>query len=414
VINDGSCVYPPCLDAQEPGAACDDGNPNTFNTYWDEDGCLCEGSEYVAEDGSGPCEGALTVNYNGYDYLLVEIGDQCWFRENLRTENYTNGDSIPSGLSNSEWSTASFGASAIYGENPSNLETFGRLYNWLAVNDSRGLCPSGWHVPADSEWMVLEMTLGMSDSLVGLTGWRGTDQGTQIKSTYSWNNGGNGTNTSGFNAPPGGSRYSYNGGCYHAGDLGEWWSSSEDGTQGWFRTLSKEKENIRRNLAFKGFGFSVRCIVDDADTCFDPDGDGVCPEDEISGCTDVTACNYDPEVTDEDGSCTYPASLCCDCDGNDLVDSDGDGNCQCVVSEIPGCTDASACNFNSEATDEDGSCTYPGVQECSGCPLDCDGNLLDDTDGDGVCDTSTCAGCTDESALNYDPLAVDDDGSCVY
>ena len=212
VINDGSCVYPPCLDAQEPGAACDDGNPNTFNTYWDEDGCLCEGSEYVAEDGSGPCEGALTVNYNGYDYLLVEIGDQCWFRENLRTENYTNGDSIPSGLSNSEWSTASFGASAIYGENPSNLETFGRLYNWLAVNDSRGLCPSGWHVPADSEWMVLEMTLGMSDSLVGLTGWRGTDQGTQIKSTYSWNNGGNGTNTSGFNAPAGGSRYSYNGG----------------------------------------------------------------------------------------------------------------------------------------------------------------------------------------------------------
>ena len=85
-----------------------------------------------------------------------------------------------------------------------------------------------------------------------------------------------------------------------------------------------------------------------------------------------------------------------------------------MVSEIPGCTDASACNFNSEATDEDGSCTYPGVQECSGCPLDCDGNLLDDTDGDGVCDTSTCAGCTDESALNYDPLAVDDDGSCVY
>ena len=398
----------------EEGAACDDGNNNTYNDVWDLNATSCAGTPAVAEDGSGPCEGALTVNYNGYDYLLVEIGEQCWFRENLRTENYTNGDSIPSGLSNSEWSTASFGASAIYGENPSNLETFGRLYNWLAVNDSRGLCPSGWHVPADSEWMVLEMTLGMSDSLVGLTGWRGTDQGTQIKSTYSWNNGGNGTNTSGFNAPAGGSRYSYNGGYYHAGDLGEWWSSSEDGTQGWFRTLSKEKENIRRNLAFKGFGFSVRCIVDDADTCFDPDGDGVCPEDEISGCTDVTACNYDPEVTDEDGSCTYPASLCCDCDGNDLVDSDGDGNCQCVVSEIPGCTDASACNFNSEATDEDGSCTYPGVQECSGCPLDCDGNLLDDTDGDGVCDTSTCAGCTDESALNYDPLAVDDDGSCVY
>ena len=105
VINDGSCVYPPCLDAQEPGAACDDGNPNTFNTYWDEDGCLCEGSEYVAEDGSGPCEGVGTVTYHGYEYQLVEIGEQCWFAENLQAFKYTNGDEIPRDLSNGEWST---------------------------------------------------------------------------------------------------------------------------------------------------------------------------------------------------------------------------------------------------------------------------------------------------------------------
>ena len=114
---------------------------------------------------------------------------------------------------------------------------------------------------------------------------------------------------------------------------------------------------------FRRVGWSVRCIKSAADTCFDPDGDGVCPEDEFSGCMDATACNYNPEATHNDvGSCTYPFSPCCDCDGNDFQDDDSDGVCQCE-NEIPGCMDASACNYNPEATDEDGSCTYPGVQE---------------------------------------------------
>ena len=80
------------------------------------------------------------------------------------------------------------------------------LYNWYAVDDARGLCPSGWHVPTDGEYMTLEMALGMSESEANDTGWRGTDQGTQMKSSPSDDPSWNGTNTSGFSALAGGSR----------------------------------------------------------------------------------------------------------------------------------------------------------------------------------------------------------------
>ncbi|MGB0510690.1 MAG: hypothetical protein ACPGGB_07185, partial [Flavobacteriales bacterium] len=137
----------------------------------------------------------------------------------------------------------------------------------------------------------------------------------------------------------------------------------------------------------------------------DADGDGICDDDEVPGCTDVMACNYDMTATDDDGSCTY-AGAGLDCDGNCLADADGDGICD--DDEIPGCTDDMACNYSDDATDDDGSCTYadPG--------LDCDGNCLADADEDGICDDDEVPGCTDAAASNYDPAATDDDGSCAY
>ena len=104
----------------------------------------------------------------------------------MRNEHYANGDAIPGDLSNSEWENAddtNLGAQAIYNNDVSNLADYGRLYNWYAVDDARGLCPSGWHVPTDGEFMTLEMELGMSESEANDTGWRGTDQGTQMKSS---------------------------------------------------------------------------------------------------------------------------------------------------------------------------------------------------------------------------------------
>ena len=143
----------------------------------------------------------------------------------------------------------------------------------------------------------------------------------------------------------------------------------------------------------------------DGNCLADADGDGICDGDEIAGCTDDMACNYDMAATDDDGSCAY-AEDGLDCDGNCLADADGDGICD--GDEVPGCTDDMACNYNSEATDDDGSCTYAEDG------LDCDGNCLADADGDGICDGNEIPGCTDDMACNYDMAATDEDGSCTY
>ena len=138
----------------------------------------------------------------------------------------------------------------------------------------------------------------------------------------------------------------------------------------------------------------------------DADGDGTCDEDEVGGCTDSEACNYDSAATEEDGSCTYPPADNRDCAGNCLNDADGDNVCD--EDEIPGCQDAEACNYNATATDSDGSCTYAAEY------YDCDGNCLNDSDDDGVCDELEIDGCTENGACNYDATATDNDGSCEY
>jgi len=139
----------------------------------------------------------------------------------------------------------------------------------------------------------------------------------------------------------------------------------------------------------------------------DADGDGTCDEDEVPGCTDATACNFDAAATDDDASCTFPATDNLDCDGNCLNDADGDGTCD--EDEVAGCTDATACNFDAAATDDDASCTFPAADN-----LDCDGNCLNDADGDGTCDEDEISGCTDAAASNYDETATEDDGSCAF
>ncbi len=143
----------------------------------------------------------------------------------------------------------------------------------------------------------------------------------------------------------------------------------------------------------------------DGNCLMDMDGDGVCDVLEIAGCTDEAACNYDMNATDEDGSCTYAATYY-DCDGNCLMDMDGDGVCDEL--EVEGCTDEAACNYDVDATNNDGSCDFPAPG------YDCDGNCLADTDGDGICDPFEVAGCTDAMACNYDATATDDDGMCEY
>ncbi|MGB1074850.1 MAG: hypothetical protein ACPGYK_01590, partial [Flavobacteriales bacterium] len=145
----------------------------------------------------------------------------------------------------------------------------------------------------------------------------------------------------------------------------------------------------------------------------DADGDGICDGDEIAGCQDDTACNYDAAATDDDGSCVFADDACEICDGAGgvlLQDADGDGVCD--GDELPGCTDASACNYDETATDDDGSCAFADdpCEVCDGAG----GVVLQDADGDGVCDGDEVEGCTASNACNYDSSATDDDGSCDF
>ncbi|MGB0510277.1 MAG: hypothetical protein ACPGGB_05080, partial [Flavobacteriales bacterium] len=143
------------------------------------------------------------------------------------------------------------------------------------------------------------------------------------------------------------------------------------------------------------------------------DGDGICDSDEVGGCTDASACNYNAGATDDDGSCTYSGPVL-DCNGNCINDSDGDGICDedenecpdyngngiCDNEDIFGCTYVDACNFDENATADDGSCTYATAG------FNCDGSSID---GSGI-----FAGCTYTQALNYSAAATVDDGSCVF
>jgi uncharacterized protein (TIGR02145 family) len=238
-----------------PVSGCTDESASNYNP------------EAVIEDGScayGPleCGGASTVTFDGYTYELVVIGDQCWFAENLRTEHYANGDAIPGELNNSEWSNTTEGAQAVYNNDASNLADYGRLYNWYAVDDARGLCPTGWHVPTDGEFMTLEMELGMSESEANSTGYRGTDQGNQMKSSPSDDPSWDGTNTSGFSALAGG--YRNNVGYFNdGGNLGAFWSSSPYGTFAWYRKLNSGNAEVYRYYSNPRNGFSVRCVRDE-------------------------------------------------------------------------------------------------------------------------------------------------------
>ena len=192
---------------------------------------------------SWSCGEAIT--YSGVGYSTVQIGDQCWFAENLRTTTYLNGDAIPRNLSNGDWSSTTSGAMAFYIDGPA----YGGLYNWYAVDDVRGICPSGWHVPTDGEWTVMTNFLG--GEIVA---------GGQMKATYGWGGGGNGTNSSGFSGLPGGYR-SISGDFYSAGFSGYWWSSSPNGSSAWNRGLLAF-DAVSRYDSNQRVGLSVRCVRD--------------------------------------------------------------------------------------------------------------------------------------------------------
>jgi len=225
--------------------------------------------DYLFTGGPAPmCNCGLLTDIDGNVYQAVLIGDQCWMKENLKVTHYRNGDPIPNLADSIVWDTLSTGACCDYGNDSGNVETYGRLYNWYAIGDSRIIAPEGWHVPTDDEWKQLEMYLGMSQSEADTNGWRGTDEGGKLKEagTTHWKFPNTGaTNKTDFSALPSGFRTLL--GDFHSiSTYTYFWSSTDVDTCDWWgpwaRYLNYYSKQISRNDYHKRFGFSVRCVQD--------------------------------------------------------------------------------------------------------------------------------------------------------
>jgi uncharacterized protein (TIGR02145 family) len=120
---------------------------------------------------------------DGNTYYTIKTGGREWMGKNLSTGRYRDGSIIPEITDSYEWQSAGEGAWSSYNNNPELLSEYGRLYNWHAVVDPRGLCPAGWHVPTDIEWIELEIELGISPSSAIRTGLRDRYAGGKLKET---------------------------------------------------------------------------------------------------------------------------------------------------------------------------------------------------------------------------------------
>ena len=179
----------------------------------------------------------------------VTIGTQTWTSKNLNVGTYRNGDKIPQVQDKNAWAKLKTGAWCYYENKAANGTTYGKLYNWYAVNDPRGLAPTGYHIPSETEWTILTDNFGDFD-------------GTKMQSTTGWKNNNNGTNTSGFSALPGGS-LSTDGNFSNIGAGAGWWSSSEANTsKAWSRDLNDYFGGPHSYDNDKRDGFSVRCLKD--------------------------------------------------------------------------------------------------------------------------------------------------------
>jgi uncharacterized protein (TIGR02145 family) len=191
---------------------------------------------------------------DGNKYKTVTIGTQVWMAENLKTTKYNDGTPIPTVKENDEWAALKTPGFCWYNNDSiGNKKTYGALYNWYAVNTAR-LCPTGWHVPSESEWAKITTYLGE----VGFTGGKLKESG-----TAHWRTPNTGaTNESGFTALPGGYR-SFEGIFNSIGIYGYWWSSTEyNGTTVLFWNLRYKSNRLYKYTSEKYCGFSVRCIMD--------------------------------------------------------------------------------------------------------------------------------------------------------
>lgn len=205
------------------------------------------------------------LSHEGEEYQTVEIGNQCWMAENLRTETYRDGEEIPHIESHGEWAADNLGGYACYDNRDENCTEHGFLYNFYAVESIHGLCPDGWSVPDSSQWTELEREIceeiGNDNCEEEFTyneedmGWKGTNEGSHLKVKEI-----GGENTFDFNARFSGFRNA-NGPFSYLRERGFWWTNTSDDEYAQARFVGIRHEGVRRIESLKSSGFSVRCVL---------------------------------------------------------------------------------------------------------------------------------------------------------
>jgi len=237
---------------------------------------VCDGNN-ESMDACGECEGdaenedeCFVTDIDGNTYEIVTIGDQVWMAENLTTSRYNDNSPIPYVSGASDWGLLTTGAYSNYGNDPNIANINGKLYNWFAVEDYRGICPVGWDVPNDTDFMQLEIVLGMHDEDALNTNWRGgeDDIGSMLASNSNlWDNGllemSESFDESGIKVIPAGVRWDtgvFNGQLNSA----YFWTSSlyNSNPYAWYRHLSYNNTAVMRTDTFAKAGMSIRCIKD--------------------------------------------------------------------------------------------------------------------------------------------------------
>ncbi len=237
----------------------------TFNSCSDDNSPSVNNTNGGGNNTGGCGSGSTSVaDIDGNFYNVVTIGNQCWMKENLKTTRYKNGTNIPTVTSDALWVSNTVGACSDYDNDPANTVEYGKLYNWYAVANPAGLCPTGWHEPEEWEWNVLIKNLDASADTIN-HGWSSLTAGGAMKELglshwVSPNTGA--TNSSSFTALSGGARSDF-GAFVGVGTTGDFWSSTENNPGGaWSHWLENNSSKVGRGVTLEKIGLSVRCVKD--------------------------------------------------------------------------------------------------------------------------------------------------------
>lgn len=221
---------------------------------------------FILQRGAVCPETPTTTDIDGNSYRAVQIGEQCWTAGEMRTGRFANGDVIANVQDDADWIAVGIAAWCNYNNDAVNEVSLGRLYNWYVVSDPRNVCPAGWHVPSDAEWMELETAMGMPANQLAVIGVRGAVEGVggKLKANYLWTPlNPNNINLFGFAALPTGRRLGDTGVFADQTQVGYWWTATPDNDGlPFMRTMHFGSMGVARSAVVEGFGYGIRCVRD--------------------------------------------------------------------------------------------------------------------------------------------------------